>query len=303
MGGARPSRSQPLAFGRWPVGAFRPDSLVRAGGLPGGLAGRCPLRARNPRSPERTESFRLRFLTWAGALALGALAGAGAELPESLEKPAGRWDPVEAYQEQQIEGWTVRVHQQLLARTNLAARTLKLLEVQLWQITRVVPATALERLRQIPIWVELAHPRHPCMCYHESAAWLRAHAMNPDKAGAVEVANAETFLRWTRDQPWMVLHELAHGYHHRVLGHDHAGIRRCFERARAAGSYESVLRSDGRRGRAYALQNAKEYFAELTEAFFGTNDFFPFVRAEVRTHDPEMFAVLEEVWGLRPRSP
>ena len=29
-----------------------------------------------------------------------------------------------------------------------------------------------------------------------------------------------------------------------------------------------------------------EYFAEASEAYFGTNDFFPFVRIELRRHDP-----------------
>jgi hypothetical protein len=37
----------------------------------------------------------------------------------------------------------------------------------------------------------------------------------------------------------------------------------------------------------------------MTEAFFGTNDFYPFVRAELREHDPEMFEVLREVWEMK----
>ncbi|MEE8389889.1 MAG: hypothetical protein V3S14_03710, partial [Anaerolineae bacterium] len=45
----------------------------------------------------------------------------------------------------------------------------------------------------------------------------------------------------------------------------------------------------------YALKNDKEYFAESSEAYFGTNDFFPFVRAELRRHDPEMCALLKKV--------
>ena len=52
-------------------------------------------------------------------------------------------------------------------------------------------------MRKIPIWVEVAHPRHPSMCYHPSAEWLREHRMNPQKAGAVEVANCKNFLAWT----------------------------------------------------------------------------------------------------------
>ena len=65
----------------------------------------------------------------------------------------------------------------------------------------------------------------------------------------------------------------------------------------AGRSYESVLRYDGNRARAYALSNDQEYFAELTEAYFGTNDFYPFVRAEVLHHDPEAAKLLKELWG------
>jgi hypothetical protein len=39
-----------------------------------------------------------------------------------------------------------------------------------------------------------------------------------------------------------------------------------------------------------------EYFAEQSEALFGTNDFFPFVRSELEQHDPRMFALLKRLW-------
>jgi len=212
-------------------------------------------------------------------------------------------DPVENYREQKIEGWRVRVNQRLLAgeQKELADATLKVLGEHLFRITRVIPAGPLARLREIPIWVELNHPLHPCMCYHPAAGWLRANGMNPAKAGTVEIANAKNFLDWTHDQPWMVLHELAHGYHHRFLGgYDNPEIKACYERAVAAKSYESVLRANGRRERHYALTNPQEYFAEATEAFFGTNDFFPFVRAELREHDPAAHELLSEVWEVKP---
>ena len=210
------------------------------------------------------------------------------------------YDSIERYEVRSIEGWTVRVHQQLLQEAPLAQETLRLLEFQLYQITRVVPTNALAKLRAIPIWVELAHPRHPCMCYHPSAAWLREHDMNPAKAGAVEVANATNFLAWTKQQPWMVLHELAHGYHHLTLGYGHAGVKAAYEQAVASKSYEKVLHWDGRTVRHYALNNDQEYFAEATEAFFGTNDFYPFTRPELKQHDPKMFQLLHELWGVTP---
>ena len=45
------------------------------------------------------------------------------------------------------------------------------------------------------------------------------------------------------------------------------------------------------------MNNAKEYFAESTEAYLGVNDFYPFVRAELREHDPDMFRIMQNIWG------
>ena len=84
-----------------------------------------------------------------------------------------------------------------------------------------------------------------------------------------------------------LVHELTHAYHDRVLSYDHGGISAAFRAAVEGGRYERVLRFNGREERAYALSNDQEYFAEGTEAFFGTNDWYPFVRAELLRHDPK----------------
>jgi hypothetical protein len=47
---------------------------------------------------------------------------------------------------------------------------------------------------------------------------------------------------------------------------------------------------------------ANEYFAETSEALFSRNDFFPFTRDELKQHDPEMFALLEELWGVHSQT-
>jgi len=33
-----------------------------------------------------------------------------------------------------------------------------------------------------------------------------------------------------------------------------------------------------------------------TEAYFGTNDFYPFIRPERRAHDPKLYRLLDEIW-------
>ena len=227
-----------------------------------------------------------------GALCVALACGAPAQ--------TNSFDPESAYAPRQIEGWRVLVNRKLLAETNLCDRTIKVLSMQLYQVTRVMPGLALAKIRQIPIWVELDDPLFSGMCFHPSRDWLETHGVNPAKTDAVELANAKNFLDWSLEQPCMVLHELSHGYHHRFLGDDYAGILRCYEHARAAGLYESVLRANGHHERHYAMTNEKEYFAESTEAFFGTNDFYPFVRAELKEYDPEMYALQREVWGVEP---
>ena len=120
-------------------------------------------------------------------------------------------------------------------------------------------------------------------------------------AKGVEFTNVRIFETETKRMPVFALHELAHSYHDLVLGNNHTGIKAAYEEAKAGGKYDKVERHDARGRvtveRAYAMTNPQEYFAETTEAFFGTNDFFPFTRDQLRQHDPKMFQLLEQVWG------
>ena len=75
-----------------------------------------------------------------------------------------------------------------------------------------------------------------------------------------------------------ILHELSHAYHDQVLGFDHPRIKEAYEAYKKSGRGEKVLLHDGTRTRHYALTNQMEFFAEMTESYFGSNDFFPFNR-------------------------
>jgi hypothetical protein len=243
-------------------------------------------------------SLRAGWLAWLLAL----VAGTGVIAADNEPKFA----PTSAYETRPLEGWTIRVLSQFpVDEPKLFDETWTLLRYQLIQVVRVVPAEAVEKLRKIPIWVELNEPHHPCMAYHPDSGWLRAHDMNPEKGRAVELANARNFLSWTKQQPWMVLHELAHGYHHQFLegGHENAELENALTRAKEEKLYDKVLHINGRTDRHYALTNQAEYFAEQTEAYFGTNDFFPFVRPELERHDPRMYDLMRHLWGIdvRPR--
>lgn len=215
---------------------------------------------------------------------------------------AAQYEPTENYSHAKLQGWTLLISAQFTPeRKALLDRTTAVLDQQLFQITRVIPAAPLARLREVPIWIEYRDRGFPCMCYHDSRDWLADNGYNPDKAKAVELANAENFLSWTHEQPWMVFHELSHSYHDRVLGWDQPQIKQAYENAVKSGKYEHVLHYNGRTVRHYALTNDKEYFAECCEAYFGTNDFFPFVRPELEAFDPEIYKLMPGLWGLEQK--
>ena len=211
--------------------------------------------------------------------------------------------PAATWQANTIEGWSVRVNEQLLRDDkDLTTAALGLLRTQLQEIARVVPAEAVARLRAVPLWFSPEYPGvRPRAEYHPGAGWLRANGRNADMVKAVEFTNVRSFAAETRWMPNFALHELAHAYHDRVLGNGHAGIKAAHEQAKAGGKYDRVERQDseGKRrfDRAYALVSPQEYFAENTEAYFSRNDFFPFTRAELEQHDPAMFKLLGVLWS------
>lgn len=221
---------------------------------------------------------------------------------EANEQKAEKPDPVSAYHQKHIRGWNIYVHKNLLLEEQEAGdAVLELIDVQLYEIQRRLPAHAVTTLQKIPIWVESDNTQaDPCACYHVSADWLSDNGFLRDKAKAVEITSAETFLAWTKQQPYMLLHELSHGYHDKVFGYDDARIVEAYRQAKKSGKYDKVLCVDGSEKKHYAIEDEKEYFSELTEAYFGTNDFFPFVKPELKEHDPEGFRLIEMLWNEKP---
>ncbi len=44
------------------------------------------------------------------------------------------------------------------------------------------------------------------------------------------------------------------------------------------------------------MSNPMEFFAELSEAYFGTNDYFPFTRDDLKAFDPESYRAISTAW-------
>ena len=123
----------------------------------------------------------------------------------------------------------------------------------------------------------------------------RATGINPDKRGSIEVNSMRKFLDGAASKPFLVLHEMSHAYHDVVLGFDNGIVKWAFDLAVASHQYESVLRN-GRKERAYALTNEREYFAEISSSYWGRNDYYPFTRADLAKFDPPGLAMIEKLW-------
>ena len=205
-------------------------------------------------------------------------------------------DPTASYERCRIEGFSILVNPRLHAHPVEGGRAMDQLNEQLAGVARVVPPKALAKLRQIPIWVEWAETTGLGEFHWDSDTLSRQHR-NTAKSRSVEIVNAGHLVEWAKVQPWSVLHELAHGYHCTVLGKNDPAVVDAYQRAMASGKYAQVGYAQGGEKPAYAMNNKYEYFAELTEAYFGKNDFEPYDNAELARFDPVGYRLMRSVWG------
>ena len=207
------------------------------------------------------------------------------------------YDPIE----KQIEGWTIAVDPRLLAEENkeIGDKAFTALANHLQRIKYILPEDRVTQMQKLRIWIELDNAKLGCMQYHPDKGWLVGHGHDPRLVKHVHIPHARALLNrhtWAK-HPYVVLHELAHAYHDQVLGFDHAKTIAAYKAAMKKGIYEKVLLYTGQKVGHYALTNHKEYFAEATESYLGMNDFYPFVRAELKEHDPTLYTLMEQIWG------
>jgi hypothetical protein len=199
-----------------------------------------------------------------------------------------------------IQGWTVRVDDRLFEEPNreLGAKCLAFLDNKLSDICVVVPAEKLKKLKMVTIVMDLDYGKIGSFQYHPGKQWLIENGYGADLVKCVHLPLAAELptKRNINEQPWVILHELAHAYHDQVLGFDHPRVREAQERFKKSGHGDKTLLYDGSRVKHYGLTNPMEFFAEMTEAYFGVNDFFPFNRAELRENEPEIYTLLADIW-------
>lgn len=203
-----------------------------------------------------------------------------------------------------IEGWQVRVDQRLTegGQADLGNRAVKLLRNRLEEIVMILPADKVDRLRKVVIQLDASHGDLHTMQYHPSIEWLKENGYNEDLAKVVHIPEAAGFTNRNHHhtQPFCVLHELAHAYHDQVLGFDQPEITAAWTAFVSAGKYQQTRFIGGGTQPHYGLTNQKEFFAEMTEAYFGLNDFYPYQRDDLRQAEPGILQLMKKYWGELP---
>jgi dipeptidyl-peptidase-4 len=177
---------------------------------------------------------------------------------------------------------------------SLLKQCLRVLEENARQVEEALPASAWQKISAVPIWLEFEPDRSYGGAYFPSWGWLVANGMTGAKAKSIQFTSSLPLMERSTQNPLM--HELAHAYHDLVLSFSYAPILSQYHGAQLSGRYNAVRHSSGRIERAYAMQDHMEFFAQLSEAYFGTSGVFPFTREDLKEFDPGSFRVISKAW-------
>ena len=231
----------------------------------------------------------------------GKKPGEGQELEYTVDK--------DGYATYTYEGFTYKFFKGVVGTTDAKAAKAKI-ESDLKFINENLPEKALKVMKQNPIWLEENNDKS------SSAAWCHVSAGSGTAFGGlaakefcVEITNYKNYVSWSnQNQPLMVLHELCHLYHSLALGGDsNQDIRKAYDNAKANvdiytnGRYRTKItdKVGTPTSNVYAMNTMWEYFSEISEAYWGENDYAPFNYEELREKDPMGFQLMESIWGRR----
>jgi len=217
----------------------------------------------------------------------------------TLVSGLGAWTSSASDGHEILVGYRVRIHSRVSNED--AKRAKKHLEERL-KITQKAAPKIFSALREkVTFWITDSKSQTAAATYHPSAKWLTDNKMDPAMAKGIEIVSISSFVEWAKDgdQPMMVLHELTHAYHDQVLGENNKTLSNAYRKAVESGKYEKVdyRAKNGEKLRAYALTDEREYFAELAEAYFGRNDYFPFDRNDLSGFDSMGFQAVKSLLG------
>jgi hypothetical protein len=220
----------------------------------------------------------------------------------------GADEPPPGFSVRSMNGFRVFIHDDVAIQPpdRWGRNPLHVLEYEFEELHRVLPSRWLGFMRTVPVWVRWHAPDREspytlARYFPYSKQGMRRLGLSEHIASSIELLSLKQLLEirspGSRNHQNLLLHELAHAVHHRLLGPESAEVKSAFQIAVDRKLYDMVAHRSGRLDRAYARTNDKEYFAELSCAYLDSCVFFPFNRADLKNHDPIGFALMEKVWS------
>ncbi len=248
---------------------------------------------------EQLRKMAMIFVLWTG-LTTASLTVSGCTSASSFTDT----HIVEGYQRVTVVGYTVMVEDDLIDDQSLYNSVMAKLENDLNYMIEVVPAKAIEATKTTKIWMDydsetIGGVGGKGACYYQSAGYLVRFNQEIAKVHGIEVFDAKEYLTWKGIVGSVIIHEFAHSYHFRALTDLEDGdVWAAYAGALLKEKYNKVeFRYQPELVKAYAMTNRYEYFAELSEAYFKLNNYYPHTAAELKEFDPIGFELMEQMWN------
>ena len=208
-----------------------------------------------------------------------------------------------SYQSREVAGFQVYVNKNDLPQHEAPINSaIQFIEGKLEEIKALGLQPSVEKqLLSINIFLEWSNGSHGTAVYNRSAYALQTLNQSMEKWKAVEIHHVRNFLKNdTSRQPYLIFHELAHGYHDRIGKLEQGMITHAYENAMQLGLYDRMVPNQfGERVYPYARADEREYFAELSVAFLAKNTTYPFISTELEVHDPVGYRMLTTLWRFK----
>lgn len=188
----------------------------------------------------------------------------------------------------------------------LLAQSLRKLNRYLNEVEKLLPASAMASLKKVDFYL-LWGKASPKGGKSSGLRYLRKnereHKDNIDPAWneSVVIFSAKNFMtlkpHWTR---YVLIHELAHAWHIQERWLYNKEIKAAASHAEKKKLYHLLKGENGRYiPKAYAMKNYLEYFAEMSAIYFAVGYYYPFNRNELAKHDPQAYALMQQVWPVK----
>ena len=200
------------------------------------------------------------------------------------------------YQQLNIHGWRVFISNDVVQDKPLYSQITEQVNLDLKAIINTLPDWSLEYLRETPIFFEKQMP--PPLgsnFFFNGSKRLSAKYNIQHTYGGVIAGSTLSYLAVKGIHPWQLLHELSHAYHQFTIRHSYMPIQQ---------SYQNAMEKDLHRfGSEKSRKNFHEYFATLTEKYFGKSALFPHNRDQLAKHDPVGYCAIVKAWGIVGQQP